>query len=42
VKIWRHGEEGFTQMHKDNDMKNGVRVKMHFDNGEEDHGEIQR
>jgi hypothetical protein len=28
-EIWRHNEEGFTQMHKDNNLKNEVRVKMY-------------
>jgi hypothetical protein len=28
-EIWRHGEESFTQMHKDDNLKDGVRVKVH-------------
>jgi hypothetical protein len=27
-KVWRYSEEGFTQIHEDGDMKNGVWVKM--------------
>jgi hypothetical protein len=28
-EIWRHGEESFTQMHKDDNLKDEVRVKVH-------------
>jgi hypothetical protein len=27
-EVWRHDEEDLTQMHKDSDLKNGVRVQM--------------
>jgi hypothetical protein len=27
-EVWRHDEEDLTHMHKDSDLKNGVRVQM--------------